>query len=91
MSDDNFTTDHNLYDFSGQNVFKIVKNLPQELDRVLIVGHNHAFTSIANMLGDKYIDNVPTCGFVHLEFEADNWKDIVRGKTISTVFPRDLK
>jgi phosphohistidine phosphatase len=89
--DANFMTDHDLYDFSGQNVFNIIKNLPEELDRVLIVGHNHAFTSIANMLGNKYIDNVPTCGFVHLEFDVDKWKDIVRGKTVSTVFPRDLK
>ncbi|MEM7186035.1 MAG: histidine phosphatase family protein [Bacteroidota bacterium] len=89
--DENFMTDHDLYDFSGHSVFTIVKSLPNELDRVMIVGHNHAFTSIANMLGNTYIDNVPTCGFVHLEFDVDDWKDIVRGKTVATVFPRDLK
>ena len=91
IDDKNFVTDHDLYDFSGQNVFNIIKNLPDELDRVMIVGHNHAFTSVANMLGNTYIDNVPTTGFVHLEFDVDHWEDIVTGKTISTVFPRDLK
>jgi len=91
MADSDFSTNHNLYDFSGQSVFDIIKNLPNDLDRVMIVGHNHAFTSIANMLGNTYIDNVPTCGFVHLEFEEDHWKDITTGKTILTVFPRHLK
>ena len=69
----------------------IIKNLNNSLDRVMIVGHNHAFTSIANMLGNKYIENLPTCGFVQLEFDEDSWKDITVGKTKMTVFPRDLK
>ena len=57
----------------------------------MIVGHNHAFTSIANMLGNKFIDNVPTCGFVQLEFEADKWDEITTGKTVMTLFPKELK
>ena len=70
---------------------EIIKGLDNDLDCVMIVGHNHAFTSIANMLGTNYIDNLPTCGFVMIEFNEDNWKDISKGKTLKTVFPRDLK
>jgi phosphohistidine phosphatase len=55
------------------------------------VGHNHAFTSVANMMGNKYIDNVPTCGFVNIQFTEDQWSNITTGTTIQTVFPRDLK
>ncbi len=91
ISDDNFTTNHDLYDFSGQNVMKIIKGLDKSLNRVMIVGHNHAFTSIANMLGNKYIDNVPTCGFVMIEFDIDDWKDISTGRTVKIIFPRHLK
>ncbi len=87
----NFIKDHNLYDFSGQGVMNIIKGLDNSLDRVMIVGHNHAFTSIANMLGSKYIENVPTCGFVMLQFEEDAWDSITTGTTIKTLFPRDLK
>ena len=89
--DANFETNSELYDFSGQNVMRIIKSLPKELDIVMIVGHNHAFTSVANMLGNRYIDNVPTCGFVMLEFDEKKWNDITTGKTVKTVFPRDLK
>ncbi|MCW8981370.1 MULTISPECIES: histidine phosphatase family protein [Altibacter] len=91
IPDSKFVTNHSLYDFSGQNVMNIIKSLDNSLDRVMIVGHNHAFTSVANMLGNRYIDNVPTCGFVMIQFEENSWSDITTGKTIQTLFPRDLK
>jgi len=43
------------------------------------------------MLGNIYIENVPTCGFVAIAFDTNSWKDITVGKTIKTIFPRDLK
>ena len=91
MADENFVITHDLYDFSGHRVMEVIKNLDNTLDCVMIVGHNHAFTSIANMLGNKYIDNVPTCGFVKIDFPEQSWKDITTGVTITAVFPRDLK
>jgi len=42
-------------------------------------------------LGNKYIDNLPTCGFVAIEFDVKSWQEINKGKTTKTVFPRDLK
>jgi phosphohistidine phosphatase len=86
-----FKTDAALYDFTGQQVMRVIKSLDAKLDSVLIVGHNHAFTSVANMLGNRYIENVPTCGFVMLQFEEKNWSEITTGRTIKTIFPKDLK
>lgn len=91
VSDVNFKITSNLYDFSGQKVMEIIKNLSDDYHTVLIVGHNHAFTSVANMLGNRYIDNVPTCGFVKIQFTEDQWSNITTGTTIQTVFPRNLK
>lgn len=91
VADADYREEHALYDFSGTQVLQIIKGLEDHLDRVMIVGHNHAFTSIANMLGNVYIENVPTCGFVQLEFDETSWKDVHQGKTVFTVFPRDLK
>jgi phosphohistidine phosphatase len=91
IKDEDFTVTHQLYDFSGHNVIDIIKQMPDKLDRAMSVGHNHAFTSMATMLGNRYIDNVPTCGFVQIEFDVDSWDKIVLGKTVQTVFPRDLK
>ena len=62
-----------------------------DVQTLMIFGHNHAFTSLANLLGDKYIDNVPTSGLVQIKFETDRWSDISDGKTELVLFPRDLK
>jgi len=91
IPENNFKVNHSLYDFSGHKVMETIKSLDDSFNTIMIVGHNHAFTSIANMLGNKYIDNVPTCGFVEIAFKEDSWSKITTGKTKNTVFPRDLK
>ncbi len=91
VSDDDLILNHDLYDFSGQKVMEVIKNLNNKWNRVMIVGHNHAFTSIVNMLGDNYIDNLPTSGFVIIQFTVDSWNNVNYGTTLKTIFPRDLK
>jgi len=91
MLDDDFITNPDLYDFGGQKVMDVIKNLDDDLNKIMIVGHNHAFTSIANMLGDANIVNLPTCGFVIIKFTVDSWKNVNYGSTSNTIFPRDLK
>ena len=80
-----------LYDFTGNHVLNFVKNISNDMDTVLIFGHNHAFTHITNSLGNRHIDNVPTSGFVHLQFKEKSWSAITQGSTIQTIFPKHLK
>ncbi len=80
-----------LYDFSGDSDLEFIKNLDNTLQTVMIFGHNHAFTHLANSLGNTYIDNVPTSGLVHLIFEVDQWNSITKGTTKQTIFPKQLK
>ena len=91
ISESDFITNNELYDFSGQQVMSVIKGLKDKWNTVMIVGHNHAFTSIANMLGSTYMDNLPTCGFVVIQFEEDSWSKITVGTTLKTIFPRHLK
>lgn len=91
ISDSDYMESENMYDFSGHEVMEVIKNLDDALEIVMLFGHNHAFTSIANMLGNKYIDNVPTCGLVIIEFKEEQWSKITTGTTINTMFPRNLK
>lgn len=88
---DKFRVVNELYDFSGEYVLQFVKELDADLNTVLIFGHNHAFTHIANSLGNTYIDNVPTSGLVQLEFDTKDWKSITKGNTKQTIFPKQLR
>ena len=68
ISANSFIINKSLYDFQGNNVLRVINELNDSYNIVMIVGHNHALTSIANMLGDIIINNIPTCGFINIEF-----------------------
>ncbi len=85
-----FQVEESLYDFSGDGVLSFLYKLDNNLNTVMIFGHNHAFTHIANSLGNTYIDNVPTTGLVHLQFGTNSWEEIDKGTTIRTIFPKQL-
>lgn len=80
-----------LYDFGGENVISIIKALKNNLNTVMIFGHNHAFTSISNIFGSVFIDNLPTSGLVKINFEIDNWNDLGQGITDFIITPKELK
>ncbi|WP_372755054.1 histidine phosphatase family protein [Mariniflexile sp.] len=82
---------HDLYDFAGTNLIQVIQNCKNSVNNLMVFGHNHAITSFVNTFGNKSIDNVPTCGVTIIEFDIDNWQDLNKGKTVSTLFPRDLK
>lgn len=88
---DKFQVVNELYDFSGEYLMQFIKSLDDDLNTVMIFGHNHAFTHIANSLGNSYIENVPTSGLVHLEFDIDQWLSVEKGVTKQTIFPKQLK
>ena len=91
ISDERLKIIEDLYDFGGHRVIEFLKNLSEDYNNVMIFGHNHAFTSICNIFGDHYIDNLPTSGLVTIAFDIDRWEFIEKGHTVLTIFPRDLK
>lgn len=80
-----------LYDFGGGQVRRFIKSMNDDFDKVMIFGHNHAFTTMANNLGNVHIDNLPTTGLVRIDFDADNWQDVEQGITKLVIKPKDLK
>lgn len=91
IKEDKMQLNHDLYDFAGRNLLEVIKNCDDDVENLMIFGHNHALTSFVNTYGNKIIDNVPTCGVVILEFNIDRWKDLNKGTTLKTLFPKDLK
>lgn len=91
LSENSISIIDELYDFGGESVIRFIKNLPNSVDEIMIFGHNHAFTSIANIFGDKFIDNVPTSGLIKLKFDIDNWQNLRQGTTELVIIPKELK
>lgn len=91
LSEDSVVVKDDLYDFGGENVINFIKRLPNNYNTVMLFGHNHAFTSIANIFGDKFIDNLPTSGLIKLNFDISDWKDLKQGTTELILIPKELK
>ncbi len=85
------TIDQELYDFGGNQVRRFIKSLDDDLDKIMIFGHNHAFTSLANSFGDADIDNLPTSGLVMIEFNVNQWQEVSQGETKMILKPKDFK
>jgi len=82
---------HDLYDFEGRSLLNVIKNCNNLVDNLIVFGHNHAITAFVNTYGSIYIDNVPTCGVVIIEFDIRYWNELKKGNTLFTLFPKDLK
>ncbi|MEO1032449.1 MAG: histidine phosphatase family protein [Bacteroidota bacterium] len=91
LSENSISIEDSLYDFGGENVLHFIKALPNTYDDIMIFGHNYAFTSIANIFGDKFIENVPTSGLIKLKFDIANWQDLKQGTTELIIIPKELK
>lgn len=46
---------------------------------VLLVGHNPGITAFSNYLTNDYIDNIVTTGVVRIDFDIDDWQEIIEG------------
>ena len=91
LSEDMILISDDLYDFGGESVITFIKNLSNNINSVMIFGHNHAFTSISNIFGSNFIDNLPTSGLVKINMEIDDWKDLKQGETEALIIPKELK
>ncbi len=80
-----------LYTFDENQLEKTIKAIDDSYDSVIIFGHNAAITNFVNKFGDVFIDNVPTAGFVSLEFDTDYWKQIKKNKIKKIISPKDFK
>ncbi|MGL2988572.1 SixA phosphatase family protein [Flavobacterium sp. RSSA_27] len=80
-----------LYTFDENQLTNVIKSCKNDFDSVILFGHNGAITNFVNKFGDVFIENVPTTGFISLQFDVDDWKDIQKGKTLKIIVPKDLK
>lgn len=71
----NIILDKNIYDASLNTLLSTIRNFDDNLKKIMLIGHNPGLTDLSNYLTKYFIENIPTCGVVALEFDK-SWKDI---------------
>ncbi len=76
LSFEQLSIEAKLYETGEERLLQLLKNIPDEVTSIMLVGHNPVFTNFANLFVSTPIANIPTAGVVSLTFDAASWKDV---------------
>jgi phosphohistidine phosphatase len=82
-----------LYMAEADEILDVLKKLPDELERVMVIGHNPGLESMLPML-TKRVAALPTASIAYLTVPVDSWKDIhkkTRAELIELWSPKELE
>ena len=71
--------DDTLYASSASGVLESIQRIADDVNRLMVFGHNPEFTELANHLSDFQVDNMPTCGVFCVDFNIRSWAEASQG------------
>lgn len=78
--DEPLTVEPRIYAAGLATLLDVVRALPDDADRVILVGHNPGFQELAGALSrDDANVRLPTSAFAHLELDAPSWPKVQPG------------
>ena len=78
----------NTYESSAEEMLKSIKTVPENVDQLMIVGHNPSVSYLVSDLANDWLNKYSTCGCYAIEFEEGSWKNILKGKKKFWVYPK---
>lgn len=74
-----FASDARIYHGDADSMLRVVGEVEDDVDSLLIAGHNPGITHFVNSLGaEPVIDVLPTCGLVRFSLDC-HWRDLTFG------------
>ena len=82
-----------LYEAGLNDYLNVIYDAPDEINSLMVVGHNFTITHVANFFLGPEIEMLPTSGLVAISFDTEHWKEIpsVKPEQLFVVFPKMLK
>jgi phosphohistidine phosphatase len=82
-----------IYHGDMDSLFNLFYDLSDNIQSLMLVGHNPTFTSYANYFLKDKIDWLPTSGIVCIEFDTDKWEQLPLSgkKTKFVISPKLMK
>jgi phosphohistidine phosphatase len=80
-----------LYECSPKQLWQVARRFPDELQSILLVGHNTCLEDIISEYIED-LDKFPTGALATLQFDVADWQKIgaKQGKLIQLIFPKML-
>ena len=80
------TINEEIYLANKNVMLNIIKQTDNEVQNLMIFGHNPTFTDLANHFLKDKISNMPTSGIVGLKLKLESWSKIDRIKVVDSFF-----
>lgn len=71
-----------LYSFDGESIVSVVQALNPAWNKVILVGHNPAFSVAADYFSASEAPEMKTADWIQLNFAQDNWKEVAKGDLV---------
>ncbi len=68
-----------LYPGDADEIMLWIASLPNEADRIMIVGHQPDLSRLVELLTGDGPGDMPTCAIACCEFGTDDWNAVIRG------------
>ena len=91
---DEVRSSRSLYFAGTREILQFITEQPAEWPEIIVVGHNPGFTDLSNLLlPELRLDNLPTAGFVAMDFPVRDWSEItqVRASLLYWDYPKSLQ
>lgn len=62
-----------LYSCTKNELFDELRKVSNQIDSVLIVGHDPSLTNFVNLFMRYPLEKIKASGFVHIQFESNDW------------------
>lgn len=81
-----------FYLASIKNMIAVLQSVPNDIETLMVFGHNPGLTDLANFLSGADIYNIPTCGIAEIEFKISSWNEIEKesGNLNSIDYPKKI-
>lgn len=78
----------NIYESSAEEMLKSIETVDDEVDELMIVGHNPSVTFLVQKLCGEYLMKYSTCGVFAIEFDSSSWKNLSDGRKLFWIYPK---
>jgi phosphohistidine phosphatase len=70
--------DRLIYECNSRDISDYLAALTDDLDSVLLVGHNPCLSSMASYFTSLQFGEMPTCSIACIDFDIESWRDIFK-------------
>jgi len=90
--EDKIRVERKIYDGYYDRILDLIYETPDEINSLMLFGHNPTITHLANLFLHPGIELLPTTGTVCISFDTEKWQSIPSVEPVSEfiIFPKML-